>query len=179
MCHQISLSFTGGRAAQLAFQHSPGGAEVPSWGCVAPRTSPSSQIHPHRLRAAAAAPKFNHRIKELRVAPGPPQCAFLGCLFLFFFLLNTKDPFGGHCSAVAAPERLKKHNKKPTLRIPTTAFVHQSSCSQTPNRATNSSAPSCFQPGCEPGGRKEKPTAVMNQCSLFQPPTSRGRIPAH
>ena len=166
----------------------PRGAEVSGWGCVALRTSHPSHIHPPRLRAAAAAPKFNHRALKGSASHRGHHSTHSWAGFFFFFsfffflfsssLLNTKGPFGCHCSAVTAPERLTTQEKKPTLRIPATAFVHQSSCSQTPNRVTNSSAPNCSQPGCKPGSRREKPTAAMNQCSLFQPHTFWGQTSA-
>lgn len=151
---------------------------------------PSFPHPPSQAQSSSSSSEIQSQsIKGLCIAPGPPQHAFLGWLFLFLFLffffflfssslLNTKGPFGCHCSAVTAPERLTTQEKKPTLRIPATAFVHQSSCSQTPNRVTNSSAPNCSQPGCKPGGRREKPTAAMNQCSLFQPHTFWGQTSA-
>lgn len=72
---------------------------------------------------------------------GATAARISGLPFSFSFSCKSEKPFWWSLLCCGCPRAIQKHNKKPTLRIPTTAFVHQSSCSQTPNRATNSSAP--------------------------------------
>lgn len=63
----------------------PRGAEVPGWGCVALRTSHPSHIHPPRLRAAAAAPKFNHRALKGSASHRGHHSTHSWAGFFFFF----------------------------------------------------------------------------------------------
>lgn len=95
---------------------------------------PSFPHPPSQAQSSSSSSEIQSQsIKGLCIAPGPPQHAFLGWLFLFLFLffflfffssslLNTKGPFGCHCSAVTAPERLTTQEKKTNPPNPCNGF---------------------------------------------------------
>lgn len=114
MCDQIfGLSMRTCSPAHLPAL--PWGSRGALLGMDGTRDTPQFPDPPLQAQSSSSSSQIqSQRIEELCVTPGPPQHALLGCLFLFFFFSIRKDPFGGHCSAVPAPEPLKTQQKRKT-----------------------------------------------------------------
>lgn len=136
-----SLSFTGGHAAQLAFQHILREQRCPAGDVWHPGHPPVPRSALPGSEQQQQLPNSITEIQRALCRTGATAARISGLPFSFSFSCKSEKPFWWSLLCCGCPRAIQKHNKKPTLRIPTTAFVHQSSCSQTPNRATNSSAP--------------------------------------
>lgn len=86
----------------------------PAWGAevagavttVTPRT-PECPAGSEQQQPRCEIPKNQETLSMSGcVAPGSGvSWSWLGFIFVFFFLLNMKDPFLGHCSTATAPEQ--------------------------------------------------------------------------
>lgn len=140
-CHPTRLFPGSLRGAEVA-----GAGDTNMWHPGQPRRAPSGSSPDFKSRKL----KKKQQQKNLWgggrrgcIAPGPPGRAFPGWVFFLFFflvllfLLKYERPFQRSLLCCDYPRAIKKgkkkkHTKKITLQIPTTAFVHQSSCSQAP-----------------------------------------------
>lgn len=137
--YQSSLSFTPGRATRLASSRAAsgdgGGRRGDMWHpgqpCRVPGGS-SPDFKSRRLKKKKTKKKPGGRKEGLHCTGATRACVpGVGFFLVLLFLLKYESPFQRSLLRCDYPRAIKKERKK-NLQIPTTAFVHQSSCSQAP-----------------------------------------------
>lgn len=183
--YQVSLAVTGGRAALPKLLEGSGGGRCGDNGgnqdtrrlrepqSQQGRSHSNPPVKSQRINKLLCEHEWLHRTGATAAGLVIPELfLFLLGFFFCFFLSKYERPFQRSLLCCDYPRAIKKKNqpkKQPSkslqqlLCIKAAAFRHQPSDKQLSPQMLS------FQTGWEPGGRRGKSTAGMNQDRLFQP----------